>query len=583
MYRRRYRRITNFFARQLFSIALWDIVYPRIGLRGLSKRTRSERLINIASAYRELAIEMGGVLIKVGQFLSTRVDVLPPEVTAELAGLQDEVPPVNFDEIVQVAEAEYGMKLDQKFLAFDEKPLAAASLGQVHQAKIFKPKNYNEPVQSPDNENLTDPGVTDEVITVVVKIQRPDIETIIATDMSALRTVGNWLDKYPPLRRRANIGALLDEFSRILYEEIDYIAEGRNAVKFAENYRNTPQIRVPRVIWSYTTKRALTLENVWGIKITDYDALDAAGVDRAEVASRLIDTYLKQTFEDGFFHADPHPGNIFINPIPIMPPIDSVIGFSSQKSTVFWQLTFVDFGMVGHVSENTKNGLRELMIGVGTKNAYRVTKSYEMLNILLPEADLELLERAETDFFDRFWGLSMTELNQINPEEIKELAGEYRELLYALPFQIPQNLIFLFRTMGILSGICTGLDPDFNIFDHISPFAQRLILEEARIDPTKIVSDVSQFASLLLSMPRRVDETINKLDRGQIAVQMPEVTKQVRHLESAVRQIVWGVVFASLLLGGIQLQIANEETLALIMFAGALISLIVMLLSGRRK
>jgi predicted unusual protein kinase regulating ubiquinone biosynthesis (AarF/ABC1/UbiB family) len=583
MYRRRYRRITNFFARQLFSIALWDIVFPRIGLRGLSKRTRSERLINIASAYRELAIEMGGVLIKVGQFLSTRVDVLPPEVTAELAGLQDEVPPANFDEIVQVAEAEYGMTLDQKFLAFDEKPLAAASLGQVHRAKIFKPKNYSEPVQSLDNENLTDPGFTDEVITVVVKIQRPDIETIIATDMSALRTVGNWLDKYPPLRRRANITALLDEFSRILYEEIDYIAEGRNAVRFAENFQNTPRIRVPRVIWSYTTKRALTLENVWGIKITDYEALDAAGVDRAEVASRLIDTYLKQTFEDGFFHADPHPGNIFINPIPIMPPIDSVIGFSSQKSTVFWQLTFVDFGMVGHVSENTKNGLRELMIGVGTKNAYRVTKSYEMLNILLPEADLELLERAETDFFDRFWGLSMTELNQINPEEIKELAGEYRELLYALPFQIPQNLIFLFRTMGILSGICTGLDPNFNIFDHISPFAQKLIIEEARLDPKKIVSEVSQFASLLLSMPRRVDETINKLDRGQIAVQMPDVTKSVRHLEGAVRQIVWGIVFASLLLGGIQLQIADEETLALIMFGGALVSLIIMLLAGRRK
>lgn len=583
MYRRRYRSIINFFARHLFTIALWDIIFPRIGLRSLSKRTRTERLTNIATAYRELAIEMGGVLIKVGQFLSTRVDVLPPEITAELAGLQDEVPPVNFDEIVQVAEAEYGKRLDEMFLAFEEKPLAAASLGQVHQAKIYRPKNYGDPVQYPDDENHTDPGVSDEVISVVVKIQRPDIESIIATDMSALRTVGNWLDKYPPLRRRVNFKSLLDEFSRILYEEIDYIAEGRNAVKFAENYQDAPQVRVPRVIWSYTTKRALTLENVWGIKITDYEALDAAGVDRNEVASRLIDTYLKQTFEDGFFHADPHPGNIFINPIPIMPPIDSVIGISSQKSTVFWQLTFVDFGMVGHVSENTKNGLRELLIGVGTKNASRVTKSYEMLNILLPEADLELLERAETEFFDRFWGLSMTEFNQIDPEEIKELAGEYRELLYALPFQIPQNLIFLFRTMGILSGICTGLDPDFNIFDHISPFAQRLIIEEARLDPTKTVSEVSQLASLLLSMPKRVDETINKLDRGQIAVQMPDVTKSVRRLEGAVRQIVWGIVFASLLLGGIQLQIADEETLALIMFAGSLVSLIIMLLAGRRK
>jgi predicted unusual protein kinase regulating ubiquinone biosynthesis (AarF/ABC1/UbiB family) len=583
MYRRRYRRIISFFATHLFSIALWDVVFPRIGLRGLSKRKRPERLRKTAADFRELAIEMGGVLIKVGQFLSTRVDILPPEFTNELAGLQDEVPPASFDEIKQVAETEYGMALEEKFLAFDESPLAAASLGQVHRARIHKPREQTRP---------GDPGIdgldsytfdSDEVITVVVKIQRPNIEAIIETDMSALRTVGNWLDKYPPLRRRADIPALLNEFSKILYEEIDYLAEGGNAETFAKNFKDDPQIRVPQVIWSYTTKRALTLENVWGIKITDYEAIAAAGVDRSEVANRLIDTYLQQIFEDGFFHADPHPGNLFINPIPIMPPIDSVIGFRAQKSSVFWQLTFVDFGMVGNVSEDTKQGLRELLIGVGLKDASRVVKSYEMLKILLPGADIQQLEKAETAIFDRFWGLNMSELSQIDPDEILDLSKEYRDLIYSLPFQIPQNLIFLFRSLGILSGICTGIDPEFNIFDHLVPYAQKMIVDESQINLTQIVSNLSQFALQIYAIPKKLDTTLNKLERGQIAVQMPEVTKQVRYLEKAVRQVVWGIIFASLLLGGVQLQTSDEETLALIMFSGAIISLVIILISGRRK
>jgi len=583
MYRRRYRQIINFFASHLFSIALWDVVFPRIGLRGLSKRKRPERLRKTAADFRELAIEMGGVLIKVGQFLSTRVDVLPPEFTNELAGLQDEVPPASFDEIKQVAETEYGMALEEKFLAFDESPLAAASLGQVHRARIYKPREQTRPgepgVDGSDSYSVD----SDEVITVVVKIQRPNIEAIIETDMSALRTVGNWLDKYPPLRRRADIPALLNEFSKILYEEIDYIAEGGNAETFAKNFKDNPQVRVPQVIWSYTTKRALTLENVWGIKITDYEAIAAAGVDRTEVANRLIDTYLQQIFEDGFFHADPHPGNLFINPIPIMPPIDNVIGFSAQKSSVFWQLTFIDFGMVGNVSEDTKKGLRELLIGVGMKDASRVVKSYEMLKILLPGADIQLLEKAETAIFDRFWGLNMSELSQIDRDEILDLSKEYRDLIYSLPFQVPQNLIFLFRSLGILSGICTGIDPEFNIFDHLVPYAQKLIVDESQINLTQIVSNLSQFALQIYAMPKKLDTTLNKLEHGQIAVQMPEVTKQVRYLEKAVRQVVWGIIFASLLLGGVQLQISDEETLALIMFSGAIISLVIMLISGRRK
>ncbi len=358
MIHKRYRRITFFSARILAGFIYWDILLPHIGLRRFSLRTRSKRVRNSARAFRSLAIQMGGVLIKIGQFLSTRVDVLPKEFTDELKGLQDEVPAEAFEDIRRVAEAELGGSLDDKFALFDHQPLAAASLGQVHQARLLQKDAL-------DSQNAAQKVILD----VVVKVQRPNIEALIDTDLAAIRTVGGWLMRYPPVRKRANLPALIDEFARVLYEEVDYLAEGRNSEIFAENFRENAGIRIPQVIWTHTTTRVLTLENVFAIKITDYDAITAAGINRAEVASRLLDIYFKQIFEDGFFHADPHPGNLFVYPIP---------QYSSDyinRNGRAWQLTFVDFGMVGRLPPNTRAGMREMVIGVGTKDAKRVVKN----------------------------------------------------------------------------------------------------------------------------------------------------------------------------------------------------------------
>jgi predicted unusual protein kinase regulating ubiquinone biosynthesis (AarF/ABC1/UbiB family) len=581
MYQKRYRRIVNFFAIHILSLIIWDVIFPHIGLRKWSRDTRPERLGKLARSYRDLAIEMGGVLIKVGQFLSSRVDILPPEFTNELVGLQDEVPPASFEDIKDVTENEFGMPLNKIFVAFDPNPLAAASLGQVHRAKIFKPQPQSSDTNDfpPQNNVKADT----EIINVVVKVQRPDIENIIATDLSALQTVTNWLQKYPPINRRANVPALMAEFTRTLYEEIDYINEAHNAEVFADNFKSEPMVRVPQIIHTYSTKRVLTLENVWGIKITDYDKITASGVSRSDVASHLIDTYLKQIFDDGFFHADPHPGNLFVNPIPILPPISFGRSSSHQNSSVFWQLTFVDFGMVGHVSESMKEGLRELLIGIGTKDVSRVIMAYQMLDILLPGADIRELEKAGDDIFDLFWGKNMAELSEINTQEVYKLTKEYRHLIYSLPIQFPQNLLFLGRAMGILSGLCTGLDPEFNLFDHLIPYAQKLVIEETKIDPKSLAGEISVLARSLFSLPGKIDDTLYKLERGDIAVKMPEVSKNITNLEGAVRQVTWGIVFASLLLGGIQLRIADENNLALILFIGAIISLLGLIFSGRKK
>ena len=549
MIRARYRRIILFFARVLFSIIFWDLFLPQVGFAKWSNNTRSERYRTIAARYRSLAIQMGGVLIKVGQFLSARVDVLPEVVTTELAGLQDEVPSENFDDIQSVIESEFGMPILEKYLTFEQIPLAAASLGQAHLAKLVLNHEQAMKLDAGSTDNDANQAIE---YPVVVKIQRPGIEKIIATDLAAIRTVGGWIKRYPPIRKRVNIPGLITEFSRTLYEEIDYLAEGRNAETFALNFSDQPGILVPKVVWSHSTLRVLTLQDVRGIKITDYNEITNAGIDLTEVASRLLNTYLKQIFEDGFFHADPHPGNLFV----------MLINEAGEQSpsVLNWKLTFIDFGMVGRMKPEIREGLRELIIGIGLQDASRVTKSYQILGILLPGADIALLEKAEAEMFRRFWGKGMDELSHIDMEEVHAFTYEFREILYKMPFQLPQDLIFLGRAIGILSGMCMGLDPQINVFEHLSPFAQKIIAEEAKHDWSYWVNEAGSIAKKLISLPIRADSVITKLERGELIIRDPQLSENIRKLEKTVSKVVAGIIFSAFLMASIQLSIADQES-----------------------
>jgi predicted unusual protein kinase regulating ubiquinone biosynthesis (AarF/ABC1/UbiB family) len=556
--RGRYLRILVFFAGVIARFIYWELILRKIGFRQLARNTRPDRFRRDAQRFRVLALHMGGVMIKVGQFLSSRLDILPPEITDTLADLQDEVPAETFADIRQLAEQELGAPLSQKFEWFDENPLAAASLGQVHRATLRV------------DEDL-------DFVNVVVKVQRPHIAAIVDIDLSALKRVGKWLMYYRPIREHADVPALLREFSSTVYEEIDYTKEADNAKTFFENFKDDKLVNVPRVVRSLSTLRVLTLEDVFAIKITDYDAITAAGIDRGEVARKLLDVYLEQIFEDGFFHADPHPGNLFVTPLPPAK--------NSKRKSVRWQLTFVDFGMVGHVPENLRKALRETVIAVGTRDAARLIRSYKELGFLLPAANTQALEQASAAVFDRFWGMSMSELRNVKPDDVHEIGHRVRDVMVETPFQIPNDLLMLVRTVAILSGMCTGLNANFNLWQQLAPYATKLVEEEASsaFSLDNILKQVGDVVQAFVALPSQASRVLAQVESGGLTVQSPQVSREVRALGRSVDKLTGGVIFAALLVSGVMSLNAGNGQLGAGFLGAAGATLLWVLFGGKRN
>ena len=559
MIHRRYRIILLFFARLITALVIWELALPQLGLRRLVVQTRSARLRRTGSEYRQLAVRMGGVLIKLGQFLSSRLDVMPDEITSELAGLQDEVPPEDFSDIHRQAEAELGCALSDRYATFESVPLAAASLGQVHRATLHPPTGIKNGVGN---------DLMESCLNVVVKIQRPDIETIIDTDLRALRAVGSWVQRFALIRRRVNIPALLNELERVLAEEMDYLAEAGNVEIFTANFSDRAGVRVPQVIWSHTTRRVLTLEDVYAIKITDFDDITATGIDRSEVAERLFHTYMQQIFQDGFVHADTHPGNLFVRPHP-----------AEGGETPDWDLTFVDFGMIARVRPEHLEGLRDMAIGLATSDSHRLVSSFQKLDMLLPNADLQLIEQAQAKVFDSIWGMSMAEMQSISYHEMREMGKDFRDLIYQMPFQMPQDLIFLGRTVAILSGMCTGLDPKFNLWENLAPYAQEFLAAEAGGDIVRWLREAVWIVQIFPTSMRRMNSIMGKIEVGELEVRAPQVSRQINQLEFSVRRLVGALVFAAFLISGVQFYLADEQLLGSILFGSALVALVWVMLT----
>lgn len=533
--RRRYRRILRFFAGVIGHFIVLDVLLGRLPLLGDRLRaSRTARMRRMAHRFRALAVEMGGVLIKLGQFLSARVDVLPIEITEALAGLQDEVPAEPWPLIAEAIQRELG-DVHIHFVSIEETPLAAASLGQAYRARL-RTAAGEQPV--------------------VIKVQRPNIEEIVRTDLAALRVVAGWIMRYKPIRRRANVPALMEEFAKTLWEELDYHAEAANAERFAQIFADTPDVRVPLVYQEHSTGKVITLENVEGIRIDDVTAIKAAGIVPTVLAERLLDIYFRQVFQEGFFHADPHPGNIFVHVLPR--PAD----LSADASTQF-QITFIDFGMMGNIQSVVGANLQRILLAVAKRDAQALTEIYNDMGFFLPGADLDRITEAQEAVLSRIWGRSLQEMARPSPDEIRELTGEFKDILRAFPFQIPQDFIYLGRAVGMLSGLTSQLHPDVNLWSQMEKYAVEIMGDERfQLFDFGVLRDELQD---LLATPTRVRRLITLAETGRLQVRMVEDVKATRRLdriERNVGRLNQTVLIATGVLGGVWLYNAGNTTIA---------------------
>ncbi|HEY7779349.1 MAG TPA: AarF/ABC1/UbiB kinase family protein [Ktedonobacterales bacterium] len=443
-------------------------------------------LRHMTAEFRATAAALGGVLIKLGQFLSARPDLLPQEALDELARLQDELPPVPFDEIAATIEHELQTPLDAVFSQIERIPAGSASLGQVHRARLRSG------------------------LDVAVKVQRPRIEHVVLADLAALRFVFAVVRALlPGVERILDTRALYHEFSRTLYEELDYRREGHNVERFARLFESETDVVVPHVRWEHTTRHVLTLTWVDGIKVSDVALLDAAGVNRRAVAERLARLYLAQVLEHGLFHADPHPGNIFVRPTPD--------GFT---------LALVDFGMVGSLSPRHKRALGTAFAAIARQDAPLLADALEMLGVLGPGANRETVEYALGLLVARFTGLTLGEIRDLGAHEILD---EVRSLIYGQPFRLPAEFAFLGRAAGMLSGLLMLLAPEFNLTEVAVPYAREIftrrgvaaVLGLLGVESVNELGRVLARESLALArsvsaLPRLAEQVLRQVENGHL-------------------------------------------------------------------
>ena len=524
--RRRYLRVLWFFFRA-FARVFWNDFFLRLPVLRWFRTAPIPRWSAIAVRYRALAVDLGGVLIKLGQYLSTRVDILPLEVTRELAGLQDEVPPTDFDSIREQIEEDFGRPIHEIFASIDEEPLGAASLAQVHSARLLD----GHPV--------------------VVKVLRPGIDVLVETDLKAIGQAIRWLRWWRFVRRRIDLDWVDEEFSTTTRKELDLRLEGKNAERFAELFAEDSEVAFPKVFWEVTARRTLTEENVAFIKVDDLETLAENGIEPGAVARVLYRVYMRQIFVHHYVHADPHPGNLFVKPRP-----------PGSDGPPF-QVIFVDFGMMAEIPPRLRTALRQFLIGLGSRDAALVVQSLRDAGYLLPGADLLQLEEAVDAIFDRFWGVDMSRLNNLVVSEAANLWREFGRLLLETPIQLQVDLMFTGRGIELLSGLATGLDNEFNPWAEVVPFAETLASEAAEKGWSAQALFLLEQVRLFAGLPGDVSRVASMAKRGRLTLRTalaPDSRKQLQRIERSVDRLGNSLLAAALLVTGAVLH-ANDPVL----------------------
>lgn len=482
-----------------------DFVASAIGIaRWLpSRRTPPAADRSVPERLRLVLEELGPTFVKLGQLLSTRPDLLPAEYVVELSKLQDAAPPVPTALIIETIESELGIGPRLAFAEFDESPVASASIGQAHAAL------------------LTD-GTP-----VIVKVRRPDAVKKVNEDLEILHNLADRAERLWEPARRHNVHGLVREFSTTLRSELDYLHEGRNAERFAANLAGRPEVSIPRIFWETTTSRVLTLERVSGIRITDIEALDAAGIDRSELAKTGAGIMLRMIFEDGFFHADPHPGNLFVRP-------DGSIAL-------------IDFGMAGEIGAELRTTFVDFLIAFTRRQPEALADALTDLSVTAAIGDAGQLRERLASFISDYSGKPLSELR------FAHLAAELLGIVREQGMQLPSEVALIFKVLVMTEGIGVQLDPDYDMMSVLSPYVRRLVKERlsfAAMSESLLRASIDT-STLMVEMPTRLRRILERADRSGLEVHLraAELEPLVARAERIGNRLVAGLVAAALING----------------------------------
>ncbi|MFN7514349.1 ABC1 kinase family protein [Microcystis sp.] len=402
------------FTTQFLTFLLWDRLTG--ANRGKKRQRRAKWLV-------DRLMNLGPTFIKIGQSLSTRADLIPLEYIEQLTQLQDRVPEFNSQEAIRVIETELGQPLDNLFASFSVSPLACASLGQVHRAQLLSGEE------------------------VVIKVQRPNLERLFNLDFELLHRLTRWLNIFPVVKKY-NLEAIYQEFFELLFQEIDYIHEGKNADRFRENFKNYPQVKVPLVYWQYTTRKVLTLEYVPGIKVDDRETLLANDINVDGIIQLGICSYLKQLLQDGFFQSDPHPGNMAV----------------SQEG----ELIFYDFGTMFELKSVAKDQMIETFFAILRKDTETVLKTLVYMGLIEPVRDLQPVRNIVQFLLDEFRD------KPVDVRVFEQISDQVYLMFKQQPFRLPPQMTFIIKSVTTLDGIARSLDPQYNLLAASQPFVKSL-------------------------------------------------------------------------------------------------------------